>query len=297
MAARPAPVDDAAPPTWARDRRRPGYGLIAAPTERDPIIAAHHRSFGRKFLANLREPTSIGFFAVSGGLAFFDPAVTGLFWFIGLGTILMHTDFSTDGGWWGEMLEVLGLRPLSNDEVPPMTPLLRLAGGNSLVFGPLLGGEDDRRQLLMFSSRPTSQQANAVRQAGDNTFTAVLYRAPVTLGFPFLGAAPAISKTERLTNLALASLTSATLRDVTHFSVESVALHERFDLRCTTGFEGDARRIFSPTFMVWFAEQGIHFECEHGYLVVYVPHHLAHRDQFRDLLTRADRIYAELGGR
>jgi hypothetical protein len=249
-----------------------------------------------RLLRSLRSKSSLAYFGLSALPAFVDPNATLLLWFIGVLTIGIHSDWRSDGDWWPGMLEVLGLAPLVNREVPPMTPILRLASAASVIHGQILGGRDARRQLLMYSTTPAKTESGAVTQNGDFTFTAVLFQRPLPNGIPFIGAAPAISRADRIANTKFATLTAGQ-RGAVPFSVESVALHDRFDLRCSPGAEADARRLFSPTFMVWFAEHGLPFECEHGYLAVYVPHHIAHRDVFRDLMDRADRIYAELDGR
>ncbi len=89
-------------------------------------------------------------------------------------------------------------------------------------------------------------------------------------------------------------LRGRTVGDVEEFEVESVRLHERFELRSSAEDALMARQLFTPSFIVWFAHSGVAFEFEAGDLVVMVDRELEHAEEYKLLLRRADEIHAAL---
>jgi hypothetical protein len=187
--------------------------------------------------------------------------------------------------WWQLLIAHLGFAP-DLPGVDPLTPLLR-SGDEREV---LRAATDGRRRLLVFRSTDVSHGSKGERQEQHHDYTCVVYRDP----------APAIrflSAHEHRAGWAKwlgDDLRGRTVRDVDEFQVESVQLHERFELRSSTEDALVARQIFEPSFIVWFARSGVAFEYEGGDLVVMVDRVLEHAEEYKVLLSRADQIHAAL---
>lgn len=187
--------------------------------------------------------------------------------------------------WWQLLLDHLGLEP-DHRAVDPLTPLLR-SGDQRQV---LRAGTDGRRRLLVFRSTDVSRGSKGEREERHHDYTCVVYRVP---GAPIRF----LSAHEHRAGWAKwlgDELRGRTVGGVEEFEVESVQLHERFELRTSAQDALLARQLFTPSFIVWFARSGVAFEFEAGDLVVMVDRVLEHAEEYKVLLSRADEIHAAL---
>ncbi len=187
--------------------------------------------------------------------------------------------------WWQLLLDHLGMEP-DHRSVEPLTPLLR-SGDEREV---LRAATDGRRRLLVFRSTDVSRGSKGERQEHHHDYTCVVYRVP---GAPirFLSAHEHRASWAKWLG---DDLRGRTVGGVDEFQVESVQLHERFELRSSTEDALVARQLFEPSFIVWFAHSGVAFEFEAGDLVVMVDRELEHAEEYKLLLSRADQIHAAL---
>lgn len=210
-------------------------------------------------------------------------------WPIGVGLVaaaalgaLAWADSTARREWWPLLLKELGLEP-DDAHVEPCTPLFRSGDEREVRRA----ARDPRRRLIIFRSTDVTRENDGTKERQHHDYTVVLYR----------DAAPAIrflSAHEHRARWARwlgDDLRGPTISDVEEFQVESVALHERFELRSSTVDGQRARQIFEPSFILWFAERGVAFEYEGGDLAVIVDRVLEHTEEYRMLLSRADAIH------
>jgi hypothetical protein len=229
------------------------------------------------------------------GVAIVGGVGAGVFvhWGLGAGLVAaavfgswLWADGQADREWWLLLLQYLRLDPDDTTWVEGLTPLLR-SGDERVV---LRAGSDAERQLLIFRSTDVSKDSNGNKSRDHHDYTVVLYR----------DAAPAIhflSAHEHKARWAKwlgDALRGPTIGGVEEFQVESVALHERFELRSSISDGSRARQIFEPSFILWFAQQGVAFEYEAGDLAVIVDRVLEHAEEYKLLLSRADSIHAAI---
>lgn len=210
-------------------------------------------------------------------------------WPIGVGVVVVAVlgvaawaDSTARREWWPLLLKQLGCE-VDDAHVEPCTPLLR-SGDERKV---LRAARDQHRRLIIFRSTDVTRETDGTKDRQHHDFTVVLYR----------DAAPAIrflSAHEHRARWARwlgDDMRGPTISGVEEFQVESVALHERFELRSSTVDGERARQIFEPSFIVWFADRGLTFEYEGGDLAVIVDRVLEHSEEYRMLLSRADAIH------
>lgn len=253
----------------------------------DPLLRERARRRGVLFRSVVLNPavTFVGLALAVALAVFVHPFMgAGLVVLVVLGAWLWAGQEASHA-WWELLLDHLDLEA-DVRAVEPLTPLLR-SGDEREV---LRAATDGRRRLLVFRSTDVSHGSKGERQEQHHDYTCVVYRVP---GAPirFLSAHEHRASWARWLG---DELRGRTVREVEEFEVESVRLHERFELRCSAEDALVARQLFTPSFIVWFAHSGVAFEFEAGDLVVMVDRELEHAEEFKLLLRRADEIHAAL---
>lgn len=254
----------------------------------DPLLKERSRLRTAYFKANLVRPLAMAGLIASFAIAFVDPYLVPLGWVVVVVAALVFADRQAKHEWWQLLIAHLGLQPLPIAEAAPVTPLLR-SGDERRV---LRAATDGRRHLLIFRSTDVSRDSKGNKTESHHDFTVVVSRAP-TPTVRFLSA-----HEHRFARLKFLGddLRGKTLRNIEEFKVESVELGNRFTLRTSTEDATRARQLFKPSFIVWFARNGVAFEFEGGDLVVFADRVLEHAEEFKVLLSRAAEIEAALTG-
>lgn len=255
----------------------------------DPLLEERGSRRLAYFTASMTSPPVLILMIGAVALALVSPYLVPAVWVVTLGVAFFLANRRAGGEWWLLLLDRLGLAPAGGDYEPePLTPLLR-SGDEREV---LRSASDASRQLLIFRSTDVSRDSKGNTSRTHHDYTVVLTRdAPPAIRF--------LSAHEHnLSSMKFLGdgLRGKTLRDVDEFKVESVELHERFELRSSTEDGQRARQIFKPSFMVWFAHSGVEFEYEGGDLVVFVDRVLEHAEEFKMLLSRAEEIRTAIRG-
>lgn len=253
----------------------------------DPLLKERARHRGVLFRSVVLNPavTLIGLALAAAIGVFVHPLMgAGLVVLVVLGAWIWSGQEAAHA-WWQLLLDHLGMES-DHRSVDPLTPLLR-SGDERQV---LRAGTDGRRRLLVFRSTDVSRGSKGEREERHHDYTCVVYRVP---GAPIRF----LSAHEHRAGWAKwlgDDLRGRTVGNVDEFQVESVQLHERFELRCSVEDGLMARQLFSPSFIVWFARSGVAFEYEAGDLVVMVDRVLEHAEEYKVLLNRAEEIHAAL---
>lgn len=254
----------------------------------DPLLKERSRLRTTYLKENLAKPLALAGVVASLAIAFVEPYLVPLGWVVVVLAALVFADRRAKQEWWMLLLAHLGLEPLLIAETAPVTPLLR--SGNEREV--LRAATDGRRQLLFFRSTDVSRDSKGNRRENHHDFTVVVSRAPAPT-VRFLSA-----HEHRFSRMKFLGdeLRGKTLRGIEEFKVESVELGERFTLRTSAEDATRARQLFKPSFIVWFARNGVPFEFEGGDLVVFVDRVLEHAEELKLFLSRAAEIEAALTG-
>ena len=254
----------------------------------DPLLAERSQRRMAYFTGSMKNPFVIVLMLAAIALAFISPYLIPAAWVLVAVAAFYLANQKASGEWWLLLLDHLGMTPLPGGNPQPLTPLLR-SGDEREV---LRAATDSRRSLLIFRRTEVSTDSKGNKSRSHHDYTVVLLR-DETPAIRFLSAHEHnVSFMKFLGD----GLRGKTLRGVDEFKVESVQLHERFELRSSTEDGQRARQIFKPSFIVWFTHSGVDFEYEEGELVVFVDRVLEHAEEFKMLLTRADEIHAAISG-
>lgn len=254
----------------------------------DPLVKERRARRLAYFRASVTNPFMLVALAAALALAFVELWIVPIVWVVLIGAAFCFANDRADDEWWVQLLGHLGLTPGVENQVLPVTPLLR-SGDEREV---LRSGGDGRRGLFIFRSTDVRRDPKGRTSRTHHDFTVVLLRNP-TPAIRFLSA-----HEHRFSPIKFLGddLRGKTLRDIEEFKVESVEIDDRFSLRSSTEDGTRARQIFKPSFMVWFTRSGVPFEYENGDLVVFVDRVLEHAEEFKLLLSRADAIDAAIRG-
>ncbi len=255
----------------------------------DPLLNERGSRRIAYFKASMTNPFVLVLTIGAVALALVSPYLVPVVWVLIAAVAFFLANQKASGEWWLLLLDHLGLAPgAGNYEPPPLTPLLR-SGDEREV---LRSASDASRQLLIFRSTDVSRDSKGNKSRTHHDYTVVLTRdAPPAIRF-----LSAHEHSVSFMKFLGDGLRGKTLRGIDEFKVESVELHERFELRSSTEDGQRAHQVFKPSFMVWFARSGVDFEYEGGDLVVFVDRVLEHAEEFKVLLSRAEEIRAAIRG-
>jgi hypothetical protein len=254
----------------------------------DPLLEERARRRNAHFKAYLRHPLSLVGYVGSGSFALMHWALIPVGFVFVVATCFGFAERRAKEEWWVLLLDYLKFQPVLTTQTEPVTPLLR-SGDEREV---LRAASDGRRTLMIFRSTDVTKDKNGHKHRSHNDFTVVVTRLPSPT-IPFLSA-----HEHRFSRFKFLGdeLRGRTLRGVEEFKVESVELGNRFTLRATEADAARARQLFKPSFIVWFARNGVPFELEGSDLVVFVDRVLEHAEEFKVFLGRAAEIEAALSG-
>ncbi|MBO9532335.1 MAG: hypothetical protein J7513_05095 [Solirubrobacteraceae bacterium] len=253
----------------------------------DPLLAERSRRRMELFRTRMLTPWVVALLligAIAGGVAL-HPAVAPVVVVLAMAITWYFADSKARAEWWVLLVHHLGME-LDVCTIDGLTPLLR-SGDEREV---LRAASDGRRRLLVFRSTDVSRDSKGNESKTHHDYTCVQLK----------DAAPAIrflSAHEHRVGWAKwlgDDLRGRTIGGVDEFKVESVDLHEKFELRSSTVDGERARMIFSPSFILWFTRQGVAFEYEGGDLLVIVDRVLEHAEEYKVLLARADEIHTAI---
>ncbi|MDQ8046878.1 MAG: hypothetical protein AAGC46_04650 [Solirubrobacteraceae bacterium] len=254
----------------------------------DPLVQERRRRTRTYFSGHLRRPWVIVTAIVACALAFVHPALVPVAWVVMLIVAWSLAQRRAQREWWQLLGDRFHMHDTADADLLPATPLLRSGDEREVVRGL----EDASRRLAQFRSTDVRRDDEGTHRT-HHDYT-VVFSVDATASIRFLSAHEhRWSPVKWLGDDHRGRFP----RDVDDFRCESVELHEQYELRSSNEDETQARRVFSPTFMVWFTRQGLPFEYEAGSLVVFVDRVLDHAEEYRVLLQRAQIIRDQIAGR
>jgi hypothetical protein len=253
----------------------------------DPLIEERKARRTAYFFATIKTPWVIALAMLALLAALLHPAIVPVIWAVILILAWVNAQTRASREWWSLLAERLKMVVGDGNDLLPATPLLR-SGDEREVQRDMA---DQSRILAQFRSTDVRNTDNG-KERTHHDYT-VVYSVDAAPPIRFLSAhGHSFSKLKWLGDEHRGRFP----RDVDEFKTESVALHEKYELRSSNEDEVRARQIFSPTFMLWFARNGVQFEYENGALVVACDRTLDHAEEYKMLLSRADTIRRQLTG-
>jgi hypothetical protein len=199
---------------------------------------------------------------------------------VGLGVVFWIADRNAANSFWEVYARTRGLALGGKTRLPESTPLLRegyLAYATRTVDGQIVPGL--YATLALYTYEEESVGLNGQRETAYHDYTLVTIEVPECA--PYIEQLFALS---RRGPHPLAEFGDRLRRGRQEVRLESEALDRRLEIFVGAGQdELWTRRLFSPAFVVWLAEEPprkLSFELERGSLTVYVP---GHQEDAKDL--------------